>query len=213
MSFDYLYSNDSLDTYCRSNNFKRCVGQAVICHLNCMLPRMMEERYLYHFVDKISSQITEEISRQIPLYLKNNYQMQQILDTHTFSLKKQLDGTVKEILDKISNDPKYQEVINSHLAVIKHNSEKKLDEITSNANAQSVSIQTFFDQQLKQLETQFNQNFSDLSVYLSKFSTLEKEVLEQKKRQKNDTNRLLWIITGTVVTASIITFSMTRWFK
>ncbi len=174
--------------------------------LECMLPNMMEARYLNYIINRFPNQVSKEISNQLPVYLNNNYQMQQILDAHKISLKEKLELTVREILDKISNDPKYQEVVNSHLSAIDHNAEQKLDEITSNANTQLTNIQTFFDNQMKVMKKRVDEN-------LSEFINLKKEVEQLKLEQKNDTKQLKWIIYGSIVCSSILTVIMTRRIK
>jgi hypothetical protein len=160
---------------------------------------MLETNYLNYVVGRFPGQVAKEINNQMPIYLNNNNQIQQILDTQKLSLRQQLEGTVKEILDRISNDPKYQEIINAHLTAIKHNAEQKLDKIDYNANKALIINQQIFNKEMENMKNNYENNISNLSEQLSELNKLKQEITLLKEKQRSDINKIHWIIGGTGV--------------
>ncbi|XWV26962.1 hypothetical protein QJ857_gp0087 [Tupanvirus soda lake] len=166
--------------------------------LERILPEMMRTRYLDYIVNQFPGQVSKEINNQIPNYLNNNYQMQQILDTHKSSLKQQLESTVRDILDRISNDPKYQEVVEAHLQTIDNNGTQKIKEISNNAYAQLKSIRSDFNQELDRMKNEVDTNMSELSSQLSELQNIKRDLNDLKEKQKNDINNTYWMYGGTL---------------
>ena len=190
--FNNMNINNNID-----NRLAVIIPEKVKYQLESILPNMMETRYLNYITNRFPGQVAKEINNQFPIYLDNNYQMQQILDIHKKSLRQQLESNVREILDRICLDPKYQEVVNSHLATINHNAKQKIDEIESNAEIQSNTIKQEFNREMVYMKNHMNQNLSSLTMQLSEMASLKKELIDIKEKQKNEVNKLQWIIAGT----------------
>ncbi len=56
--------------------------------------------------------VSERIASQLPIFLRDNSQMQQILNTHLDTVKKQVADAAKEKIDDIVNEPQYH-IINT----------------------------------------------------------------------------------------------------
>jgi hypothetical protein len=214
---DEIFWRDLLNNININNNIDNRLNSMLPCNirnqLEFILPKMMETKYLEYIVNKFPNQIAKEIDIQIPIYLNNNHQMQQILNAHKNYLKQELEEIVKEILDRISNDPKHQQIINSHLDAINCNAKRKLDVIASNANIQLFDSKQNFDQEMIRMKNSFDQNLSDLTDQLEKVSTLKKEINILKEKQQNDINRIKWIMTSSLIITSAVTYMTMRWIR
>ncbi|XWV25624.1 putative ORFan [Tupanvirus deep ocean] len=180
--------------------------------LERILPDMMRTRYLDYIVNQFPNQVAKEINNQFPSYLNNNYQMQQILDTHKSSLKQQLESTVRDILDRISNDPKYQEVVQAHLQAIDYNGTQKIKEISDNADSQLKNIRNDFNQELYRMKNEVNSNLSNLSSQLSELQNIKNEISNIKDKQRDDINKIHWLYGGAiaVITIALSLFTLTK---
>jgi hypothetical protein len=170
-----------------------------------ILPSMIETKFLHYVIEKLPGHVGKEISAQMPSYLNNNTQMQQLFEHHKSSLRLQLESTVKEILDRLVNDPKYQEITNFHLAAINSRSDEKINEISRYAETQRKQQQFKFEQELHQMKLLVNQDMSELKNSLNEVQQLKLEITNVKEHYANEISNIKWIMAG--ASALIITIT------
>lgn len=158
-----------------------------------MLPDMLKVRFIEYITEKFPAQVTREIKAQLPEYLNNSYQMQEILNKHKIALTEQLDATVRKIMEKIVNDPAHQEVCNAHLAAIDYKGELKINEISQKAESQMRDNKSRFDQELSQMKVSVSQEMFELKNSLSEVKLLNQRIETMNRKHEKEITNLKWL--------------------
>jgi hypothetical protein len=143
-----------------------------------IIPNLIEIKILQYITDKFPGQVNKEINNQIPSYLNNNYQMQEILRNHSSELNSQLEICARRILGELVKDPQYQEIMNTHLHEMERKYDNKVGEISLNAAIQISNNDKTFNDELNKMKSKVNNNLLNLKQELEKINSLNKKIDE-----------------------------------
>jgi hypothetical protein len=73
-----------------------------------------------------NSHVSRSLSEQLPGFLNNNVQMQQILQQHSVELNQQLSDAAHSVLDRVVNEDQYHTMTTRLSAAITQKSEDNL---------------------------------------------------------------------------------------
>lgn len=168
------------------------------------LPDMMQRKFMEYVMNQLPGQITKEMNSQLPTYLNNNYQMQTILEKHKESLSNCLEIKVKEILNRIVNDPTYQEITNTQLSIMDQKTERKLREMEHTFNQDRENIRAILTNDMQTLQ-QSLAKVDKLQKTLNNIqTTYTNDMIKIQKKHEQDMSGI-WMFTG--VFFSILGFS------
>ena len=159
-----------------------------------ILPRIFETKMLQYMVSQFPANVSKEINNQLPVYLNNNYQMQQILETHKSSLKILLEKTVNEIMERIVSDPRYNEVVSLHLAAIDRKGEETLREIVNKAANVIQQNQSKYQEQFDMIRSKIDNKLITLETELSKVADLKKKLGDIDDKYERKVSNLQWCV-------------------
>lgn len=174
MFWNNIITNMNLNSTIESK-ISSTVPKDVKNEVDRILPGLVETEFMKYSHNKLPKEVVKEVSTQMVLYLNNNYQMQQILETHKSNLNKILESSVREIMDRIMKDPKYQEVCDNHLRIINQNADNTINE-----------MQKRFDNEMNLMIKRFNNQFDTISNLQKKVTDLEKSTKNIEKEQRSN---------------------------
>jgi len=155
---DKLFWRDILQTY--------QISSQVTTQVSELVPSIVksETKDLKHNINKsvkekietLPAVILKELHTQIPTYLTNNAQMQQILSGHSQQLNTVLYDTAQQTLNRLTNEEQYHMVTNSHIA----NMTQRFIDMTD-TNLQECN--TKFDQHLSSYTTKVNSTLNKVT--------------------------------------------------
>jgi len=175
-----LRFEDEMIGFCRRSTFKQYVREAINDELfwkqifndmrinnqvDTALSDKVPERVRNYLTDYLPAKVTQEIMHQLPNVVSNNYQMQQLFQTHKEQLKSALDSAASTILAKIVDEDQYHEVNRAYFVAFNNRADKTIDLYKERAQRAITEMQTKCDRDLKDLHTQ-----------LVRFQTLQNRV-------------------------------------
>lgn len=164
--------------------------------LERILPDMLQTRLNQYMLQHFSAQVAKEINTQMPGYLGNNHQMQQILEAHKTTLNQQLEAAAREILNRVVNEEQYHVTTNAHLAAIDQKGVQALAENNEKATQQRTNIKTAFDGELSAMKTRLDQTMTALTTSLGEMRSLQSELNSTKKKHSKEISNLKWMMGG-----------------
>lgn len=161
-----------------------------------IIPTIIETKIMNYIIQNFPSQVAREIQTQMPVFLNNNYQMQEILKKHKDELKDELETKTREILNRVVNDPNYHEVTSYHLAAIDAKGGDKIQEIDNKASDQRRTNQHVFDEQLAKMQTKVNNDLGNLKNSLDEVKTLKYTITNMQDKHNQEMSSIKWAIGG-----------------
>jgi hypothetical protein len=190
----------------KMNSYKTALKQDIKDSVNIDVNNKLQN-YTHN---SLPGNITKELQNQVPLFLSNNHQMQNILGSHILQLQNELSSVSRQILDKITNEEKYQTVTASHLnsMSMRYNEsvEKQLSENTMKFDKQIILSNDLIDTTLKRIASNADTAMEKVNNFNTTISTLTTKIgilemkLEKVKNQYTAKDYLL-IVWGTGMTA------------
>lgn len=175
-----------------------------------IVPDLIEKEILKYINNQFLTQITREINLQIPAYLNNHQKMNEILLLHSNKLNSQLENSARNIMEKVVNDPSYNELINIHLQNTNNKCDEIIDNITKNTDQRLKKQINNFALDLDQIKEKINIDLFKLKTSLENVNILNKKInnLENANQElKKEISGLKWtntIINLVTIISSII---------
>lgn len=198
---DEFFWRDILNKYNINNivleEINKIVPTKVKKEIKNIVPNMVEKELNNFIFNKLSEYVLKEVNNQVPIFLNNNYLMQQILNNHSVNLNQTLEIASRSILDKIVHDPSYHEITKMYLFAIEQKGDKKIAEIDNNFLQSYLDKQNQFENFIKEIKYITGKELEELK---NKLNDLNKLVLNQtelkikiKNLEKDNYNIKTWL--------------------
>ncbi|ARF08641.1 hypothetical protein Catovirus_1_691 [Catovirus CTV1] len=131
------------------------------------LTKQIVDKKMQNFITHdLPLQVIKNMNEEVPTYLNNNVQMQNILQHHSNNLNQQLYASASQTLNKLTNEEQYHYVTNSHLTNMNNRFNNKLE-----------SFELEFSGRMAKMQEQVNREISYVKECNDKFDKLVKENL------------------------------------
>lgn len=140
--------------------------------------------------NKIPGMVALEISKQMPGFLGNNSQMQQILQNHSTELNNQLEKTAKSTLDRIVNEEQYHKVTNVYTKAIEQKGDDAINQQWNHFNSNLNQMKEQANQTNRKLTNTVNQTTNNLSYKLQEFDSLKMNLSSAQRVNKENESRI-----------------------
>lgn len=194
-SFDTKLANFENRIENRIENSSRLASKNENLSFASKIPEMVEK-----IVDRSTPlNVSREIKKQLPSYLDNNYEMQNILNNHISKLQTELENRVDKILNEITSQSSYHTINQKYFDVF----QSKTDKAISNFEKET-------ERSLKNLTNKYNQDFKELESNLKecKLANIRLANLEAKNNMiENDSKSIYGALLFTTA-VSLITIGV-----
>ena len=130
----------------------------------------------------LSSNLAKEINTQMPNYLNNNHQMQQLLNNHQVKLEQALTSKLTELVTTIVNEEQYHTVNKAYFDAFRNKGDNEINTFaTRGTNAVSV-VRMNGETAIRELQTRYENNFTQLTNNLAESQNLRRELNELKMK-------------------------------
>lgn len=189
-----LMQNNNINIMVKDELNKQIPNQ-VKSEASLIVDRMVDDKLNNYVTYNLPSQVVKVMSDQMPYYLNNSVQMQNILAQHSQNLNQQLYNSATETLNNLTNEEQYHHVTNSHLNAMTKRFDNNLNTLNYNAEKQLNDQKTNFNNSLKTMQDQVNNEISFVKECNNKFDSLESKVI--KLQEQN--NMLKWSFVGLLI--------------
>lgn len=120
----------------------------------------------------VPSQVSHQISLQMPTYLLQNVEMQKILHSHMNDLNKELENYARDILKSIVEDPQYHAVNKIYFETLDKKSERLFQSVKDDNLILQQKIEKIVNEKIASINqlhkriNNLNSNMDSLSNYL-----------------------------------------------
>ena len=123
--------------------------------------------------------IANEIVKQFPSYLDNNYKLQQVLKQHATDLEAKLSVAARDVMLQIAAEPQFHLMTTAHLETMQQKFDRKV-----------IQMQHQFDQEMTKMRDALTEEMRDLRSGLMKMNDTNKKIDQMQQR---------WVISMSVV--------------
>ncbi len=157
-----------------------------------IVTNLAESKFNNFISINLPGHIANELNRQVPVYLNNNGQMQQILNTHSHYLNHQLEALATETLSNLVNEPQYQIVTAAHLNSMQEKCDKKIAEIQNTHDAKLKENDRAMTLQMKTMKNDYDRDLGSLKEKLDSVNKLTDKVVILER----ENHSMKWLIGG-----------------
>lgn len=168
--------------------------------INKLVPNLVELKLNTFSQQQLPNLVLKEVCNQIPNFLNNNNQMQQILTHHSNNLNNMLQESATQTLNKVVNEEQYHNITSLHMNSMQQKCDNKLYEIDINLNnkigelyslskEQLTNNDNMFKNQLEKIKNEVSIELKELHDGLNKLDKLNKKII--KIEQHNSSMRWL----------------------
>jgi hypothetical protein len=186
--FDNLCQNYKLDSKIE-NKVKEQIGnvkQNLDDSVEKLVKKKLRDQLPNNVTQELNTQLPNQLLNQLPVYLNNNYQMRQILDTHSQQLNDRLTDLAKQTLDRLTNEEQYQIVTASHLnnMALRYNEavSKQLQEQSNKFNENSAINMKTFSNALENIKQNADKTLSNFSEFNKKATNMNIDIAYLQKK-------------------------------
>lgn len=226
MDFDSRFAS-----YCVTNDFKKFVRQSVSDEIfwrdylssvatrdllsqipekvqsetNRLVPPMINRELETFSRVQIPSHVARALAEQLPGFLNNNAQMQQILHHHSLNLNQQLTDAAHIVLEQVVNEDQYHIMTNRLSAAITQKSEENLTRVNNDANRRLAANDEAFQTALTEMRRQVNNQVEALA----EANRRSDEQSSQIKTLQTELSSLRWmvgILSGSAIVVAAVGF-------
>lgn len=198
---DELFWKDILQKYSVASivreEMAREIPGKVKTEVGYIVPDLVEKKLNNFIANPLAAHIAKELNNQVPAFLANNYQMQQILASHSTNLNGILERAANDILNRIVHDPTHHELAQQHLQAIDAKGEAKIAEVNTRCQQMMVDHGYNFNTQVSAMKKQCDAELSELKDKLQKMEIFSKTLNDQqcklRELQLQSINSNFWL--------------------
>lgn len=167
------------------SNFKNKIENSV----RDIIDKKIESYTIKELPTNVANEVEKQVGRQLPNsltnYLNNNSDMKRILELQITNLTTVLYNSAKETLDRLTNEPQYHEITNSHMNnIIKRcndSADFQLLQNTNNFNAQLSHQTNIFNGTMTTIIDNSNKSLDKFEAFNRKADIMEKRIADLER--------------------------------
>lgn len=121
-----------------------------------IVPTLVENKLNHFAVHHLPTLVNNQLAIQLPYYLDNNDKMQRILQKHSEVLELKLDSKAREIMTKVVNEPKFNQLSNLHFSEMDRKFDHKMTEYDHRFNEKLKMVDNL-DQRLTKIDDEIKE--------------------------------------------------------
>lgn len=186
---DELFWRDFLSSFAKKDLLAD-IPEKVQHETNRLVPNLVRSELETFARVQIPSHVSNALVQQLPGFLNNNVQMQQILREHSVELNQQLVDSAHTVLDRVVNEDQYHTMTTRLSAAITQKSEENLTRLTNEANRRLNSNDSEFQSALAEMRNQVNTQLQQVTESNRRLDTQDEKI----KQLQGELSSLRWVV-------------------